>query len=134
MAELLAERGSAWGLIRRGNASSVRAYDDVGTCFSFVPAAKDEWRYALDVENRRPDDCDYVSSALGFSGLSMWVEIEVFAKLIDEPAHLVLRQVLAGDRERIRSIHGIEIIRMDTPSHWIAVGRRLRPADYTDFA
>ncbi len=134
MGELRAERGSAWGLIRIGNASSVRAYDDVGTCFSFLPAANDEWRYALDVENRRPDDGSYVSSALGSSGLSMWVEVEVFAKLIDEPAHLVLRAVIAGDQDRIRGVHGIEIIRMDTPSHWIAVGRRLRSADDTDFA
>lgn len=134
MEELQAERGRAWGLIRIGNASPVRAYDDEGTCFSFVPAANDQWRYALDVENRRPDNCGYVSSALGSSGLSMWVEVEVFAKLIDEPAHLVLRQVFAGHQERIRGVHGIEIIRMDTPSHWIAVGRRLRSADDTDFA
>lgn len=131
MGELQAERGSAWGLIMIGHASSVRAYDDSGTCFSFIPAANDEWRYALDVENRRPDDCSYVSSALGSSGLSMWVEVEVFAKLIDEPAHLVLRQVLAGHQERIRGVHGIELLRMDTPSHWIAVGRRVRSVDET---
>jgi hypothetical protein len=134
MGELQAERGSAWGLIRIGNASSVRAYDDSGTCFSFVSASNDEWRYALDVETRRPDDCSYVSSALEPSGLSMWVEVEVLAKLICEPAHLVMRQVLVGDQEKIRGVHGIEILRMDTASHWIAVGRRLRSADDTVFA
>lgn len=125
MVELQAERVDAWGLIRIGNASSVRAYDDAGTCFSFVTDANDEWRYAIDVENRRLDYSGYVSSALGSSGLSMWVEVEVFAKLIDEPAHLVLRQVLAGGQQRIRGVHEIEIMRMDTASHWIAVGRQL---------
>ena len=134
MGELQAERASAWGLVITGNVSEVRAYDESGTCFSFVPTANEEWRYALDVENRRTDDCSYVSSALGSLGLSVWVEVEVLAKLVDEPAHLVLRQVIAGDRETICGDRGLEIIRMDTPSHWIAVGRRRRSADDTDLA
>lgn len=134
MGELQAEGVIAWGLVRIGNVSAVRAYDDSGICFSFVPVANDEWRYALDVEKRRLDDFSYVRSALGSSDMSMWVEIEVLAKLTDKPAHLVLRHVLAGDHKRIRGVHGIEIFRMDTPSHWIAVGRRLRSAGDTDFA
>lgn len=134
MGELPAERRRAWGLIETGHVSSVRAYDDAGTCFSFVPTADDEWRFALDVEKRRSDNCGYVSSALGSAGLSLWVEVEVLAKLINEPSHLVLQQVIVGERAMICDVHGIEVLRMDTASHWIAVGRRLRSVDDIGFA
>lgn len=131
MEELSAKCERAWGLIKIGRASSVRAYDCAGTCFSFFPAADKEWLYALDVEKRRSEDFCYVSSALGSTGLSLWVEVEVLAKLTNEPAHLILRQVLAGKRAMICDVHGIEVCRMDTASHWTAVGRRPRSADDT---
>ena len=127
MVESSAERRTEWGSIRAGSESSVRAYDVTGKCFSFWPAADDEWLYALDVENRRSDCSGFVSSALGSSGLSSWVEVEVAAKLTNTPAHLVLRQFLMGQPQAILQAHGIEFIRIDTPSHWIAVGRRRRP-------
>lgn len=129
MVELPAECQTSWGLIRIGRGWSVRSYDDAGTCFSFVPAVEGQWNYALDVEKRRSDDSGYVSSALGAAGLSLWVEVEVLAKLTNEPAHAVLREVLAGGHAMICDVHGIEICRMDTANHWIAVGRRLCSAD-----
>ena len=129
MVALPAKRGPVWGVVLTGSVSSVRAYDDVGNCFSFVTAACDEWRFALDVERRRPDDCGFVSSALGSGGLSLWVEVEVLAKLANQPAHLALRQVLAGKRAMLSDDVGVEISRMDTASHWIAVGRRRWSAD-----
>lgn len=107
-----------------GITSDVRAYDNTGTCFSFFPRSNDEWRYALDVENTAPDECDYVSSALQGSELPDWVEIEVLAKLTNQPAHLVFRQALAGEYERTCRIYGLEILRVDTLSHWIALGRK----------
>lgn len=133
MGELPAERQTSWGFVRIGKASSVRSYDDTGTCFSFVPVAADQWRYALDIEIKRSDNSDYVVSVLGKAGLSLWVEVEVLAKLTDEPAHSMLQQVLAGRQATICAGHGIEICRMDTASHWIAVGRRLCSAGDTSF-
>ena len=125
MGELQAERGSTWGLIKLGNTSPVRAYDDSGTCFSFLAATDGGLRYALDVERKQADDWSCVSSALGSLGLSKWVEVEVLAKLINKPAHLVMREVIAGQQTEICRVYGIEILRMDTPSHWISIGRRL---------
>jgi hypothetical protein len=76
------------------------------------------------VDNKLSDFSGFVSSVLGAAGLASWVEVEVTAKLIDTPAHLVLRQFLAGHQIAILKAHGIEVLRLDTNSHWIAVGRR----------
>lgn len=124
MAELLVEVKTAWGTIRSGVSSRVRSYDEEGTCFSFFPSEESDWLYTLDVENKRSDCCESVTAALGSIELAKWVDIEVIAKLLNLPAHLVLRQVLADNLITTDVECSIEIIRADINTHWIAIGRR----------
>ena len=116
-----------WGEIQVGPASDIHAYDETGRCFSFTPIEEKGWLYALDIEGREPDLCGFVSSALGTGGLASWVEVEVVAKLSNTPAHLVFRQFIAGQRMSILKSIQIEVLRSDTNSHWIAIGRSRTP-------
>jgi hypothetical protein len=131
MAALPAEFACEWGLIRVGRFSPIRSYDDWGNCFSLLPFDVNGWQYALDVETRQHDKDNRVESALGMEGLSRWVEIEVVAKLMDTPAHLVFRQVVRCGLPAILCTHGIEIRRLTTSHHWLAVGRRAKIDDPT---
>lgn len=116
-----------WGEIEIGPASDIRAYDETGRCFSFTPIEKNGWLYAIDIEPRELDGCGFVSSALGAGGLASWVEVEVVAKLSNTPAHLIFRQFKAGRRVSILQYYQVEVLRSDTDSHWIAIGRSRNP-------
>ena len=120
-----------WGEIQDSHRSGIRAYDETGSCFSFWPIEERGWLYALDVEAREPDACGFVSSALGARQLASWVEVEVVAKLINTPAHLIFRQFMAGQRGSILKSHQIEVLRSDTDRHWIAIGRFRAPMQKT---
>jgi hypothetical protein len=124
MVELQAKTLCVWGEIHIGLGSAIRAYDESGRCFSFNPLAEVGWTFAIDVESKRPDSCNFVSLALGPAGLSHWVEVEVTAKLINTPAHIVLRKFLEGRRMEMFKDNCIEVLRIDTNDHWVAVGRR----------
>ena len=100
----------------------MRAYDALGTCFSFFPAQEIGWRYAIDVELQVPAP-EFIQPVLGSDGLARWVEIEVVAKLTDTPAHIIFQRRLRESLQCILDDHGIEIRHCDTSSHWIAVGR-----------
>lgn len=101
------------------------SHDGRGARFVFEAPEDDGTCYALDVEARDAACPDHLASALGPGGLERWTEIEVLAKLIDLPAHLVLRAALAGEAWCRPERLGIEIVRRDTAAHWVAVGRRV---------
>lgn len=91
----------------------------------FCPAPGDPARYALDVEARALPVPAALRAQLGPDAMSRWGEIEVVAKLIGEPAHLVLRSTLRGEPAGLRTRHGITLQRADTPTHWRVIGRML---------
>ena len=113
-----------WGTIVDKHVGSICSYDGSGLCFSFLPAVLHGFKYALDVEERCDFETSKVASALGDRGLGFWVEIEVVAKLVDIPAHLMLREASQGRLPLSLQRHRIELIRLDTSNHWIALGRR----------
>lgn len=97
------------------------SHDHAGRRFVFVPVAGDTAHYALDVERR-----DVVLDAQtvfmlariipDISPLQAWTQVEVMAKLLDTPAHLILRRGLPYDPR-------VEIGIFPSPSHWISIGR-----------
>ncbi|SLN70180.1 hypothetical protein ROG8370_03339 [Roseovarius gaetbuli] len=103
------------------------SYDHTGRRFVFVPAAGDTGHYALDVERRDVAlDVQTVSMlakiAPDITPLQAWTQIEVLAKLLDTPAHLILRLGLRCDPR-------IEIGTPPSASHWISIGRIRDAAD-----
>lgn len=110
-------------LLCDGRGPGPASHDGTGRRFVFRPAGDDGWRYALDVELRAPPAPARLAAVLGARAMQRWGEIEVIAKLLDCPAHLVLRQALAlGEAALIRD-HGMQLLRADTALHWCVVGR-----------
>ena len=82
------------------------------------------FHHALDVERRGGPPPDALAHALGPQAMARWGEIEVIAKLLDQPAHLILRHVLQhGDTALIQD-HSLQIVRCDTAQLWRVIGRR----------
>lgn len=109
-------------VIASDSASGPASYDDHGRRFVFVPAPGDTARYALDVEHRDSEVPPFL--ARHFAGLSRpffehWTELEVIAKLGGQP---VLELVKEGVESKIPTLKPL-ILRVDTPTHWIAVGK-----------
>lgn len=110
------------GSLRSGMAS----YDGFGRRFVYLPPETTEaerYRYAMDVESRQTACPELISAAVGEAAetaLRGWTELEVLAKLTTMPVHLLLRV------KDVRITAGIEIIRCDTETHWIAVGMKER--------
>ena len=100
------------------------SHDGTGLRHVLLPPAGDGRHYALDVERRDLPPPEALARALGPRALQRWGEIEVIAKLLDHPAHLVLRRVLAGGGPDLLRAHGLRIRRSDTPALWRVVGRR----------
>lgn len=98
------------------------SHDGTGRRFVFCPA--DDRRYALDVERRDLPVPEHLARVLGARALRRWGTVEVIAKLLDTPAHLVLRRVLAGEGPHLLRAHGIRLLRADTPDLWRIVGCR----------
>lgn len=91
-----------------------------------IPPKGAGFDYALDVERRDLPAPEALARTLGPRALERWGEIEVIAKLMDLPAHLVLQRVLAGEGPALCLMHGIEIARSDTLTLWRIFGRRVR--------
>jgi hypothetical protein len=111
-------------VLRDGCRDGPASHDGRGVRFVFEAPRGDNARYAIDVEPRDLACPGPLASALGPAGLERWTEIEVLAKLIGLPAHLVLRAVLSGSAWCEPGALGVEVVRKDTAAHWIAVGRR----------
>ena len=65
-----------------------------------------------------------LAQALGGDAMRRWGEIEVMAKLLDQPAHLMLRRVLSGEGAALIRHYSLEIRRCDTAELWLVLGRR----------
>lgn len=130
MAASPAEAGSAQGgpfggtILRDDHLPGPASHDGTGRRFVFRPAAGDGGTYALDVELRAPAPPEALAALLGPDAMQRWGEIEVMAKLLDIPAHLVLRRVLAGDGPGLIRAGGLRILRADTGDLWRVVGCR----------
>lgn len=104
------------------------SHDGAGRRFVFCPPAADAGHlYALDVELRALPVPPHLGRALGPQAMRHWGRIEVMAKLLDIPAHLMLRRHLAGEAAALIRAHGLTFCRADTATHWRIVGRR--PSD-----
>ncbi|MFN7052450.1 MAG: hypothetical protein ACK4NH_10070, partial [Gemmobacter sp.] len=73
------------------------SHDGSGARFVLIPPDGSGFCHALDVESRAFAPPAALARALGPGAMRRWGEIEVIAKLVDLPAHLVLRLVLQGD-------------------------------------
>jgi len=102
------------------------SYDHLNLRYVFIAAAGDKAVYALDVERK-----DVFLDSLFEAALSTiaptptqsWTLIEVAAKLRDQPAHLVLQQLLVA-KTMAPLVHcGIAMQQPDHPKLWITVGR-----------
>lgn len=103
------------------------SHDGAGSRFVVVAPAGDGFDYALDVERRDCPIPEFLASALGRSAMETWGVVEVFAKLLDVPAHLMLLRFLAEGLTKTASENAIELFRDDTETHWRIIGRR--PSD-----
>lgn len=110
-------------LVAGGQGPGPASHDGTGQRHLLIPPAGDGHLYALDVEARALPVPEALRAALGPRAMARWGEIEVMAKLVDLPAHLMLRRVLAGEGPALIAAHGIEICRCDTPDFWRVIGR-----------
>ncbi|QUJ76016.1 hypothetical protein KDD17_13945 [Sulfitobacter albidus] len=122
-------RAFGGAVIASATAPGPASYDDYGQRFVFVPAVGDMDHYALDVECRSTPVPPQLErslrpyfSRLGVPFFDGWTRLEVSAKLSGRPV-----------LERVNEIKGTclfsddentVILRVDTSTHWIAVGRR----------
>ncbi|MEY8120511.1 hypothetical protein AB9F26_20090 [Falsihalocynthiibacter sp. BN13B15] len=103
--------------------SGPASYDGAGRRFVFHTEMSLE-AVAIDVELRSEPASAQLTKALGEDALARWTEIEVLAKLYDVPAHIVLTQVQSLSPQVFAQKFPAEILRCDTASHFIAVGRK----------
>lgn len=107
-------------------ASGAVSYDDHGVRFVFVPPAQDGAAYALDVECRSTPVPASLAAHFGLSDTAFfesWTRLEVIAKLTEVPIFQLVKEGLADHM----AVKAIEILRADTPTHWIAIGKCPNP-------
>jgi hypothetical protein len=110
-------------VITSNDALGPASYDVHGLRFVFVPAAHDTATYALDVESRDTQTPPFLAQRFESTNMpffELWTRLEVIAKLLGHP---VLELVKEISRLSLPD-EDISIQRVDTPTHWIAVGRR----------
>jgi hypothetical protein len=110
-------------VITSNDARGPASYDVHGLRFVFVPAAHDTATYALDVESRDTEAPPFLAQHFKSNNVPFferWTRLEVIAKLLGYP---VLELVKENTRPNL-SDENISIRRVDTPTHWVAVGRR----------
>lgn len=114
-----------WGgvVITDKNASGPASYDVHGLRFVFVPAAQDSANYAVDVESRNTEVPPFLAQHFPPSDtpfFEQWTRLEVVAKLSKRPVLELVREISClGLLDK-----DILIQRVDTSTHWIAVGRK----------
>lgn len=121
--------GLAFGGVVLSHASGLEgpaSWDHKGARYIFRPASGDCAIYALDVE-RLDVGLDAILDSMlqsisTASSLATWTEIEVVAKLRDQPAHLVLRAALELPRTSLHKLFGINAVQLNHPYLSITVG------------
>ena len=99
------------------------SHDGTGHRFVLVPPDASAYSYAIDVERRDLPVPEALAQALGPDAIRAWGRIEVIAKLLHKPAHLVLRCALQGEEPALIAQNGLQILRSDTADHWRVIGR-----------
>ena len=114
-----------WGgiVITDSKASGPASYDVHGLRFVFVPAAQDSANYAIDVESRDTEVPPFLAQQFGPSDtpfFEYWTKLEVAAKLLERPVIELVKENLC-----LNLLHeNLSMRRVDTPTHWIVVGRK----------
>lgn len=102
------------------------SHDHCGVRYVFA-GGDPGWRYALDVERRDTAPDPALAAVLvaiaDAPPLRTWTLIEVVAKLLNRPAHLVLGDAKAGGLKQVLAAGRVEIAHPPAPDHWISVGR-----------
>lgn len=110
-------------VITDSNASGPASYDVHGLRFVFVPAAQDSATYAVDVESRNTEVPPFLAQHFAPSDTPFfehWTRLEVVAKLSGRPVlELVKESECLSLLDKDMSIQ-----RVDTSTHWIAVGKK----------
>lgn len=110
-------------VVSSNDAPGPASYDVHGLRFVFVPAAHDTATYALDVESRDTQTPPFLAQYFESTNMpffELWTRLEVIAKLLGHPVLELVKEM-----SRLNLPDGdISIKRVDTPTHWIAVGRR----------
>lgn len=104
--------------------SGPASHDGTGLRYVLILPEAHGFTYALDVERRDLPPPAALADALGKNAMQRWGEIEVMAKLLDIPAHLVLRRVLAGGGPALIAEYKLEMARRDSDSLWCVIGRK----------
>lgn len=110
-------------IITSSDARGPASYDVHGLRFVFVPAADDTATYALDVESRDTDAPPFLAQHFKSNNVPFferWTRLEVIAKLL---GYSVLELVKESTRLNLID-EDISIQRVDTSTHWVALGRR----------
>lgn len=109
-------------------AAGPASYDVHGLRFVFVPAVGDTATYAVDVEHRETAIPAMLEQRIGpsfaqdcASFFEGWTRLEVIAKLSGHPVLELVRAVNGKFSDLPEA--GISIQRVDTSTHWIAVGQ-----------
>ena len=114
-----------WGgtVITDSKASGPASYDVHGRRFVFLPAAQDSATYAIDVESRNTEVPPFLAQKFEPSDTPFfehWTKLEVAAKLLERPV-----MELVKENSCPNLLHeDILMQRVDTPTHWIVVGRK----------
>lgn len=124
MAALPADLPFGCRLLRDDALPGPASHDGAGNRFVLIVPEGSEQRFALDVERRDLAVPEALAQALGGDAMRRWGEIEVMAKLLDQPAHLMLRRVLSGEGAALIRDNSLEIRRCDTAELWLVLGRR----------
>ncbi len=95
----------------------------------FIPPARtNSEAYALDVEDRVHPAPEFLHRRLSGKdcgeALRIWTEVEVVAKILGEPSLIVLDRFVKSGKMIDDKELDIEIVRLDTDTHWVAVGRK----------
>lgn len=122
----------AGAVVKADSESEVCSYDSLKNRFALTSTDNCSWHYAVDVELKADPLPEFIAAALSGDAIQRWGDIEVVAKLSNVPSHLVLREFVLGRFVELVVEYGIELMRMDTESHWVVVGRRARrkPSPY----
>lgn len=114
-------------LLNGSDRAGVASVDHHGVRHVFVPPS-DGAIYALDVERKdavlEPEIGSVLRDISAEVPLLTWTQIEVAAKLLDRPAHLMMRDAQRQGLAALLSDAGIKICPSPHATHWISIGRR----------
>lgn len=114
-----------WGDVKYSSEplTSIRTYDGLGGCFTFLPFDNYNWNYAIDAESKNIILPELVTAKLGTDPAKLWNHIEIISKLIDIPSYLIFKAIRRKGLNFFKEFYKIEFYDCDTTEHWITLGR-----------